>query len=295
MAAINEENDVFRVTEKGIRQTVAKLRQQPKDRQQGMPSPYQLDDVIDVRNSQDPRRHVIRTLPTPTSITSGSTAVVSTSTIVTIEGHPPGLFIITNGLTYEEQLQWGHECLTKYSQTTHTNLTNLRRLNQLPLPTEDNGSNDDNSCREHKHKENDCSSSSSSSSETINEHGDSIDKLRWASLGYHYDWTARSYQPDNISPFPRGNSFALNNHPHSLSHSPIHPPTHPPAHSLMLPLIYRWTHPLILSHQRTFFVPPDLATLCASLALLVDETIQAGLITPHPIPDHIPPLSYPRQ
>ena len=221
MDTINEEEeDVFRITEKAIRQTVAKLRQQPKDRQQGLPLPSSLEDVIDVRNSQDSRRHVIRTISNPagTSITNPS---ISTTTIVTIEGHPPGLFIITNALTYEEQLQWGNQCLTKYSQTSHTNLTNLRRLNQVGMKN-DHGSSDDNSSREDKHKENDsCSGSSSSnssnssssssgssnsstspSSDPTNEQGDSIEKLRWASLGYHYDWTARSYQPDNLSPFP---------------------------------------------------------------------------------------------
>uniref|UniRef100_A0A671STP0 Nucleic acid dioxygenase ALKBH1 n=1 Tax=Sinocyclocheilus anshuiensis TaxID=1608454 RepID=A0A671STP0_9TELE len=42
------------------------------------------------------------------------------------------------------------------------------------------------------------------------EHKTLLEKLRWVTLGYHYDWNSKTYSPDHYTPFPK--------ELHSLSH-----------------------------------------------------------------------------
>ena len=105
----------------------------------------------------------------------------------------PGLSILTHALTVEQQLHWAHLCLSNYSNAAHTNLSNLHG----PQP-------------EHwrsAYSEGDWSS---------------LLQLRWASLGFHYDWTARCYTPSKQSPFPPALA-ALTSSLSSALHLPLHP------------------------------------------------------------------------
>ena len=84
-----------------------------------------------------------------------------------------GLTIITNALDEGEQLHWAHACLARYSNAAHTNLSALHGLQ----PDHWAG---------------------------VMSSGDwtSFNQLHWASLGYHYRWTSRSYAASECSAFP---------------------------------------------------------------------------------------------
>lgn len=101
-------------------------------------------------------------------------------------GAPQGLYIIKRALTTNAQLHWAKIALEQYTRSHHTNLTNLQSLN---------GS-----------KSDDISAFDSSNlwldSIANNDNFKSFKPMRWACLGYHYDWTARKYQKDLKSPFP---------------------------------------------------------------------------------------------
>jgi len=85
-----------------------------------------------------------------------------------------GLFVIRAALSPAAQLLWARICLTDYSKVQHTNLTNLYGAQE-----------------DLWHKA--CAQDSLQG----------LDKLRWSSLGYHYDWTARTYSEHNHSAFPK--------------------------------------------------------------------------------------------
>ncbi|CAF0936700.1 unnamed protein product [Didymodactylos carnosus] len=74
-----------------------------------------------------------------------------------------GLYIISNPFTQEGQQQWIKKCLNDYP-------TNQKYLSNLP---------------EHVDR-----------SPLFN------DKLRWLTLGYHYDWTQKTYSKQNYTPLP---------------------------------------------------------------------------------------------
>ena len=84
-----------------------------------------------------------------------------------------GLTIITDALDDGEQLHWAHECLAHYSNAAHTNLSALNG----PQPDHWAGA---------------------------MKGGDwtGLNQLHWASLGYHYNWTDRSYAETEYSTFP---------------------------------------------------------------------------------------------
>lgn len=82
----------------------------------------------------------------------------------------PGFYIVHNALNVQQQLYWCNKCITEYSAVQHNNLTNLygdfdtSQLWQQAVQTGD-----------FTH----------------------FNRLRWSSLGYHYDWTQRTYSADN--------------------------------------------------------------------------------------------------
>eukprot|EP01125_Pyxidicula_operculata_P018766 TRINITY_DN6704_c0_g1_i1.p1 TRINITY_DN6704_c0_g1~~TRINITY_DN6704_c0_g1_i1.p1 ORF type:complete len:309 (-),score=37.47 TRINITY_DN6704_c0_g1_i1:11-937(-) len=80
----------------------------------------------------------------------------------------PGLYFIPNPFTAEQQRFWIHKCLKCY---TIGNPTNLSNLNKTPYW--------DSWQQEH------------------------VDSLRWASLGYHYQWTPRVYDENIRGSFPK--------------------------------------------------------------------------------------------
>lgn len=102
--------------------------------------------------------------------------------ILQIPGTPTGLYIIKGALSVSQQLHWAKTACEEYSRADHTNLTNLRNLRG----------------------DVDIFGDRDIWMQTLRENNGfkRFKELRWASLGYHYDWTARMYQKDLKSPFP---------------------------------------------------------------------------------------------
>ena len=90
------------------------------------------------------------------------------------------MYIIKNALSLDTQLHWAKISTEEYSQATHTNLTHLYKQSILSDKTSEEESSrleDLKRLWEDSVKDNDGFKR--------------FKPLRWASLGYHYDWTAR--------------------------------------------------------------------------------------------------------
>ncbi|CEO98590.1 hypothetical protein PBRA_006704, partial [Plasmodiophora brassicae] len=82
-----------------------------------------------------------------------------------VEGHP-GLHIIVNAVPVDEQIHWAQAAMSRYADSPYTNLSCEPNPKQLTRPA-------------------------------------LFDRLRWANLGRHYDWTNRSYlDVDNLGELP---------------------------------------------------------------------------------------------
>ena len=130
----------------------------------------------------------------------------------------PGFHFIANALDPVSQSWWSWRCLAGYSQAEHTNVSNLEKLKIEEAKAKEQ------QMREHVETNGESktassfftvtpSSGSSSSSNSIPSAsiwstacstGDFsvLSSLRWASLGFHYDWTNREYTASARSPFP---------------------------------------------------------------------------------------------
>jgi alkylated DNA repair protein alkB homolog 1 len=122
-----------------------------------------------------------------------SLMVDSKATVYRPPGTPDGLYVIKHALSLGNQLYWANIAVNDYSKASHTNLTNLSHLSTSQTI---NSSSSGNSSHTEDY--------SDLWSQSILENNDFalFKSLRWASLGYHYDWTARRYQKDLLSPFP---------------------------------------------------------------------------------------------
>lgn len=112
--------------------------------------------------------------------------------IFQLDGVANGLYIIRNGLTVEAQMGWAKLAIEEYSLASHTNLTNLKNLKMTT------GIND--------FSETNMGTVNSLWRETLADNDMEFSRfksLRWACLGYHYDWTSRMYKQDLKSPFPK--------------------------------------------------------------------------------------------
>lgn len=103
-----------------------------------------------------------------------------------------GFFVFRNLLPENSQKQWAKVCLSEYSQSTHTNITNLKAIEESS---------------NHNAKSNNAITAHAPSDDALSDVNKSekcslLTGLRWASLGYHYDWTTRMYRPDLESPIP---------------------------------------------------------------------------------------------
>lgn len=96
----------------------------------------------------------------------------------------PGCLIIPNFLPAELQLALAVHALRHWSQAPHTNITNLRRLQQL---------------EEAKSIESPNKSDDLWSQCLDQQSLRPLDPLRWSNLGISYDWTAREYR-DSLTP-----------------------------------------------------------------------------------------------
>lgn len=95
----------------------------------------------------------------------------------------PGLYVILDALNLKEQVYWASQSLLCFPNPP--NVTNL---------TQSHPSEKDFFMRWVSAG---CPTSSSRKKQTL------LEKLRWATLGYHYNWTTRKYDPSQKSPFPQ--------------------------------------------------------------------------------------------
>ena len=105
--------------------------------------------------------------------------------IYTLNNISSGFYICKNLLTSDAQYKWSKVAIEEFSQASHTNITNLENIN----------SNND---IEHSNNDDKSLSSKYNHSEAVNientfEITQKLIKLRWVSLGYHYNWTLRMY------------------------------------------------------------------------------------------------------
>ncbi len=95
----------------------------------------------------------------------------------------PGLVFLPNFLSEKEQKHWMSKSLNEFSGSPHPN-----NETTLYLSTLQNNNNDDNNNDE-------------IDSEILRRRG-YRNGLRWATLGYSYNWSKKTYHPDEKSPFP---------------------------------------------------------------------------------------------
>ena len=87
----------------------------------------------------------------------------------------PGLKVLTGVLGRQDQLYWAHECLEEYSRVD----VSRRNIDSLGAVGEG-----DWWARSHQDKL-------------------MVDRLRWATLGYHHDWDTKQYSEGSRGSFPR--------------------------------------------------------------------------------------------
>jgi len=122
-------------------------------------------------------------LSDPTFLSSVSQFLPS-STPQTLSNHP-GFLYYSSSLTQASQLRLAHRCLTEYCSEPHdTNIANVP-----PKPSETNLAN---AMFGHL----------LSPPSIFSLHYYRLSKLSWATMGYLYDWTARSYTESAKSPYP---------------------------------------------------------------------------------------------
>jgi DNA alkylation damage repair protein AlkB len=185
----------FRKAEKCIRKmilvskTIKKKRACRKVRGvigSSLDSPFDLSTVVDYRENCTCTKEVL--IPV-----SCRALGMESARAIKIEGAPEGFYIIAGALSTSEQLSLAKIALEEYSTAEHTNLSNLSKLSEdKSRPTDATIEAVINNCSQNIWLE------------TLKDN-DSFERfkaLRWASLGYHYDWTKRMYQESVKSGFP---------------------------------------------------------------------------------------------
>jgi alkylated DNA repair protein alkB family protein 1 len=99
-----------------------------------------------------------------------------------------GFYFIDNALTIDEQLYWAEECLTKLPTSQVPNPSNLdSHYGHIDIV---------NLFKTAYQLHSNCHSENVHHSKTL------LNQLRWITLGYHYNWTQRTYDKNHYSPFP---------------------------------------------------------------------------------------------
>ncbi|XP_063039748.1 nucleic acid dioxygenase ALKBH1 isoform X2 [Engraulis encrasicolus] len=97
----------------------------------------------------------------------------------------PGFIFISNPFQPGTQHHWVRQCLKTYPQKP--NVCNLD-MHMSPTETEDIwGKSTESILKKNRSKR---------------EPKSLLEKLRWVTLGYHYDWNSKTYSPDHYTPFP---------------------------------------------------------------------------------------------
>lgn len=214
MEISEREDKSFRSKEKSIRQNISNiikefdLKNKKKkvfvDLKDEINKYLIASDVIDVDRYEFYRDERIKIISTDSiqhqvEMESNIFEISNVSTnlkIFQLTTSPNGLYIIRNALPLCSQWSWADIALTSYSQASHTNLSNLALIKQ---------SDDKITCNSDviilKEKEISCKDLWNKSL-SENNNFKSFKRLRWASLGYHYNWTLREYTENVKSDFP---------------------------------------------------------------------------------------------
>jgi len=190
-------NTEFRKIEKNIRKLVV-LSKDVKARKKirkGINKaqcvlPYDVSKIIDPHKSDNRLQEVI--------FCEKKRHIPNDRHVFAIDGMPEGFYIITNAFTVSEQLMWAKIALQEYSTAEHTNLTNLEKSSREQNKGNGSTNKDESIHNSHTNKSNDIWQKSILDNNNFKRFKD----LRWASLGYHYDWTKRMYEENAKSKFP---------------------------------------------------------------------------------------------
>jgi hypothetical protein len=112
-----------------------------------------------------------------------------------------GFYVITRAISASAQWEWAKTVLREYSGAEHTNLY-VRCLSPLSLCSSLRLLRLCVACAPATHSTNLKKPAASWAQAVSLNSLAPLQELRWASLGYHYDWTARCYRPERYSPFP---------------------------------------------------------------------------------------------
>eukprot|EP00123_Amoebidium_parasiticum_P006235 comp17236_c1_seq1/m.16262 comp17236_c1_seq1/g.16262 ORF comp17236_c1_seq1/g.16262 comp17236_c1_seq1/m.16262 type:complete len:340 (-) comp17236_c1_seq1:430-1449(-) len=182
-----------------------------KKYKQKKPTPP-MDDVIDISRLDRLPDHIrarvhTRTLDPPTrSGCEGLALPPQEWNVFTIDGLE-GLLYIRNPFTVAEQQRWIWRCLGDYPQKP--NMSNLDAHHTFPegyniwaeaqkAPDTRPGTSG-----AQKRKRNEVDDSSAAANENkLPPPRQLLSKLRWVTLGYHYNWTTKEYNNDHHSTFP---------------------------------------------------------------------------------------------
>lgn len=182
----------FRIAEKMIRRMALKVKAVKKRRSVQIHEPTDRDGTYDYRNILDYRKNDNRIKELSVEKFK-NIADEGQYRVMKIDGAPDGFYIIAGALTITAQLALAKQALEEFSNAKHTNLTNLTTLSRNQRGSTESSIT---ACSDEKER--------NLWIESVKENGDftSFNTLRWASLGYHYDWTRRMYQENVKSDFP---------------------------------------------------------------------------------------------
>jgi DNA alkylation damage repair protein AlkB len=185
----------FRNAEKSIRKMILVSKTDKKKRASrkvrgvigaSVDCPFDLSTIVDYRESCTRTKEIL--IPDSCRVLG-----MESARVIKIDGAPEGFYIIAGALNTSEQLSLAKIALEEYSTAEHTNLSNLSKL------SEDKSRPTDATIQEVINN-----NSRNIWLETLkdNDNFERFKALRWASLGYHYDWTKRMYQENVKSDFP---------------------------------------------------------------------------------------------
>ena len=198
MLAIDEQatqTDLFRTCEKKTREFANSFAKRKGKRKSAdsqtcfSPDCMSVADIINVHTVDNFSDRRVEHISSRLIAESEVSLLNSELRVFCVTTGPTGFYIIRNALTLSAQLYWAALAVQRYSRSPHTNLTNLRNVS-TPIIA-------DNSSIPPAYEE-----SEWERSVAIKDDFHSFKKLRWSSLGYHYDWTLRMYKQYDKSIFP---------------------------------------------------------------------------------------------
>jgi DNA alkylation damage repair protein AlkB len=229
----DESVDAFRATEKKFRSLAQQLPViNKKKRKLSAPERVRVArelfcDVIDFRSAELSNNTNIQNCKFANDTSSDTFReypISKDAKLFTLSGcqMPSGFYVMTGALSTELQLDIAERAVEEYSQSAHTNLTNLHLQSKIESESKSKSSldssvevkNEDEPLQANNGHQVQATSVESCEEaleqlrnlwrRSVRECNDfrSFKKLRWASLGYHYDWTCRMYKENAKSPFP---------------------------------------------------------------------------------------------